>query len=186
MPRLFIALRPPDWICEQIGGLCQGLPGARWTADEDIHLTLRFIGEADHRTFCEIGEDLLGITMPPFEMALQGLGHFPVRDAVRQIWVGVEKSEALLRLKRRIDRIVGNSGIAAERRKFLPHVTIARFSVPPPQDRLASYLSARARFSTRQFPVNSFQLISSHLTRNRAHYVVEAEYDFVRSTIERG
>lgn len=184
MPRLFIALRPPVETIHRIDRLCRGLPGARWTHSDEVHLTLRFIGDVDHPTFCEIGEGLMNVAMPPFELQPSGLGHFPKRGDLRQLWVAIQPCDELQRLKRRVDRIVDEAGVEPERRKFVPHLTFARFNYPPRPERLASYLSRRELFKCPAFPVNSFELLSSHLTRDRAEHVVEAEYDFVRGAIE--
>lgn len=185
MPRLFVALRLPEETVDRVERLCRGLPGARWTEFDKFHLTLRFIGEVDHPTFCEIGEGLMNISLPPFELQLSDLGHFPPRGELRQLWVGIQPSEALLKLKRRIDRIVSQAGVEPERRKFIPHVTLARFAYPPAPDRLASYLARRQGFRTEAFPVSSFELLSSRLNRERAEHIVEADYDFVRGVMER-
>jgi len=185
MPRLFVALRPPEEIADQLDRLCHGLPEARWTDVDDFHLTLRFIGEVEHPQFCEIGEALMDISLPPFDLQLRGLGHFPPERAVRQLWVGTAPSAELMRLQRRVDRIVNAAGIKPERRRFVPHVTLARFAVPPPAERLASWLARRALFATEPFPISSFALLSSRLRPEGAEHLVEADYDFVTGAIER-
>ena len=185
MPRLFVALDPPDEVRDEIDRLCQGLPDARWTDWDHLHLTLRFIGEVDHDTFCEIGEALAGISMPPFDLQLRGIGQFPPRGALRHLWVGVAADPGLARLKRRVDRCVADAGVPAERRKFVPHVTLARFGMPPPERRLGSWIAARNLFATRSFPVSGFTLYSSILRSEGAMHVAEARYDFVTGAMER-
>lgn len=185
MPRLFIALRFPGQTVRDLNRLCQGLPGARWTASEDFHLTLRFIGETGNREFYEIGERLMDIRLPPFELRLNGLGHFPKRGALRQLWAGAEPSAELMRLKRRIDKVVNEAGIRPEGRKFTPHVTLARFQTAPSEERLASYLSRRQNFRTAPIPISSFELFSSHIRGGDAGHIVEADYDFVMGAMER-
>lgn len=185
MPRLFIALPMPEEIQAELGRLCVGLPGARWTEPDDFHLTLRFIGEVDHDTFYEIGEALAGVSLPPFELALKGLGLFPPRGEPRVLWAGVDDAELLQPLRRRIDRVVDAAGLEREKRKFAPHVTLARFREPPAQDRLASWITRRSLFRTAPFPVSSFALYSSVLKPEGAEHVVEADYDFVTGRMER-
>jgi 2'-5' RNA ligase len=186
MPRLFIALAPPEEVAEALDRLCEGLPGIRWNDAEQFHLTLRFIGEVGQRTFYEIGEALAGVTHPPFELALKGIGQFPPRGAPHTLWVGVEDpAGALGVLRRRIERVLGEAGVPAERRKFAPHVTLGRFKAPPPEERLASYLFRRNLFRTAPFPVSSFGLYSSQLRPEGSLYAHEAEYDFVAGTVER-
>lgn len=185
MPRLFVALPMPEEVAIDLERLSTGLPGARWTDPEDYHLTLRFVGEVDHETFWELGEALASVRVPPFDLALLGLGLFPPRGEPHTLWVGVENPEPLMALKRRIDRVVRELGVAEEKRNFHPHVTIARFRFPPPPDRLGSWLKGRSLFRTRPFPVSHFNLYSSVLRPEGAEHTLEASYDFVAGLMER-
>ncbi len=185
MPRLFIAIPMPEEVAIDLERMATGLPGARWTDPDDFHLTLRFVGEVDNPTFEELGEALTSVQAPPFELALKGLGVFPPRGEPHTLWVGVEDAEPLLALKRRIDRVVRSLGIPDERRNFHPHVTIARFRVPPPADRLGSWIRGRSLFRTRPFPVSHFNLYSSLLRPEGAEHTIEATYDFVAGVMER-
>ncbi|MDX6751394.1 RNA 2',3'-cyclic phosphodiesterase [Geminicoccaceae bacterium 1502E] len=185
MPRLFIALDLPEETTAELDRLCVGLPGARWTDPGDFHLTLRFIGEVDHATFCEVGEALASVSLRPFEMRLKGLGEFPPRGPMHTLWAGIEAPDALMQLKRRLDRVCDEAGVAREKRKFVPHVTLARFREPPPHERYASWLARRALFRTAPFPVSHFTLYSSILRSDGAEHVPEASYDFVSGVAER-
>ena len=93
---------------------------------EQQHLTLRFIGELDNGRLEEVAEALALVEGWPFELGLEGLGHFPPRGEPQVLWVGVTKSPELARLKRRIDRVLATVGLPPESRKFAPHVTLAR------------------------------------------------------------
>ncbi|MCB1882503.1 MAG: RNA 2',3'-cyclic phosphodiesterase [Geminicoccaceae bacterium] len=185
MPRLFVAIPMPGEAAPPIGRLARGLPDARWTPLGDLHLTLRFLGEVDHDTFCEIGEALAGITLPPFDLALKGIGQFPPRGPLRHLWVGVEPSDGLERLKRRVDRAAASAGVPPESRKWLPHVTVARFRYPPPEARLGDWLRNRSLFRAEPFPVSAFCLYSSRLHPDGAEHTLEASYDFVTGFMER-
>ncbi len=186
MPRLFIALDLPEDVVGALDRLCEGLPGVRWTEIEQFHLTLRFIGEVGQGVFYEIGEALAGVSHQPFEIALKGLGQFPPRGAPHTLWAGVEDpAGALPTLRRRIERVLEESGLEPERRKFVPHVTLGRFKAPPPEERFASYLFRRNLFRTERFPVSSFALYSSQLRPEGALYTMEASYDFVAGVAER-
>ena len=186
MPRLFVAVALPEEVEVALDRLCEGLPGMRWSAPGQFHLTLRFIGEVGQGAFYEIGEHLTAVGHPPFELALAGLGQFPPRGAPHTLWAGVEDpSGALPALRRRIERALAETGVPPERRKFAPHVTLGRFRGPPPDDRLASYLFRRNLFRTERFPVSSFGLYSSQLRPEGSLYTLEAEYDFVAGVAER-
>ena len=185
MPRLFVALPMPDEVAAQLDRLCVGLPGVRWTEPGQFHLTLRFIGEVENGTFYEIGEALAGVTHPPVELRLKGLGHFPQRGGPQTLWAGLESPDALAPLKRRIERVLDAVGLEPERRKFAPHVTLGRFRNPPPEERFGSWLAARALFRSSPFPVSAFSLYSSVLRPEGPLHVLEAEYDFVTGVMER-
>lgn len=175
----------PEEIQDALDRLSHGFPEADWTALDDLHLTLRFIGEVDHSTFYEIGELLMGVTLPPFELELADIGQFPPRGALRQLWIGVSSNEALDRLKRRIDRSITEAGVPLEGRKFVPHVTLARFRQPPSEQRLAAYLRRHSLIRLPPFPVSTFGLHSSVLKARRAEHLLEAEYDFVAGVMTR-
>ncbi|HFA59937.1 MAG TPA: RNA 2',3'-cyclic phosphodiesterase [Rhodospirillales bacterium] len=185
MPRLFVALAMPEPVAEELDRLCSGLPGVRWTYAEQFHLTLRFIGEVDPTTFCEIGEALASVSLPPFEMRLKGIGQFPPRGMPHTLWAGVEEAEPVVRLRRRIERVLNDLGLAPERRKFVPHVTLGRVREPLPRDRFGSFLARRALFRSSPFPVSRFGLYSSVLRPQGAEHLLEAEYDFVTGVMER-
>lgn len=186
MPRLFVAVDLPNEVADQALRLCAGLPAIRWSAPDQLHLTLRFIGEVPHEVFYEIGAALGEIVLRPFEIRLKGLGLFPPRGAPHTVWVGVEdESGGLAQLKRRIDRAIDSVGVLPERRKFQAHVTLGRFRDPPPEHRLGSWIAGRALFRSAPFVVSGFELYSSHLRPEGALYAREASYDFVNGMIER-
>ncbi len=175
MIRLFVAVDLPENIKEELGRICFGLPGAQWVPPDQLHLTLRFIGEVDGGLFREIREDLENVEARGFPMRLQGLGYFPPRQEPRVLWVGMEKSELLLQLRKRVDRQLAQLGIPAEKRNFSPHITIARLRETP-LVRLTNFLSGNALFSLPEFQVDSFYLYSSILTPKGAIHQQEGAY----------
>ncbi len=185
MPRLFVAVPMPEEIAEELDRLCEGLPGVRWTDLDDFHLTLRFIGEVDQATFCDIGEALMSVSLPPFELRLRGIGHFPPRGEPHTLWAGVEDPEPVRRLRRAVERALEEAGIEPERRKFVPHVTLGRVKEPLPPSRFASFLCRTALFRSSAFTVSGFTLYSSWLRPEGALHVPEAIYDFVTGAFER-
>lgn len=185
MPRLFVAVDLPDEVGEQVERLCIGLPAIRWVGPDQLHLTVRFIGEVEHPTFYELGQALSEVSLRPFEIRLKGLGMFPPRGAPQTLWVGVEEDGGLSQLRRRVDRACEEAGVPSERRKFQPHVTLGRFREPPPQPRLASFIAGRALFRSEPFMVSGFSLYSSLLRPEGALHVCEAAYDFVSGVMER-
>jgi len=173
--RLFIALSLPDALREKLCGLCSGLPGARWVAPENLHLTLRFIGEVDGHDAEDIDAALSGIRFPRFPLTLSGVGEFGDGKRLRSVWVGVEANEMLERLQAKVEQAVRRAGQPPEKRKFKPHVTLARFKSHP-GDRLQSYFTERALFRCPPFEVADFTLYSSFLAHEGAIYQPEAVY----------
>lgn len=179
MPRLFVALDLPAHVKQSLEPMTRGLGDVRWLTPEQQHLTLRFIGELDNGQVNDVAEALALVPGVPFELQLKGLGHFPPRGEPRVLWVGVDKSRELGRLKRRIDRALGQAGLPPEGRKFAPHVTLARIRKPLSRDRLATWLMRHNLYRSEPFSVSSFHLFSSRLKAEGADHHVEASYDLV-------
>ena len=174
MPRLFTGVEIPSDIGQALGMLRGGLPGARWVADEQIHLTLRFIGDIDGITANEIASILFRINRKPFEVALQGLSSFGGRKP-RAVVASVVPSRPLIELQAELERLMQRFGLDPEGRKFTPHVTLARLRDASNQD-VADYLSVRGYFPTRVFTASRFVLFSSRASTGGGPYVTENFY----------
>lgn len=175
----------PFEVADAFDRMCRGLPHASWVAPEDMHLTLSFLGNVDNNTFVDLGERLNNVLQAPFDLELRGLGHFPPRGPLRQLWVGGHGGLGLDRLQRSVNACAAEVGIPRARRKFVPHVTIARFRTPPEEVRLASYLQRHSLVRMPPFPVSEFGLYSSFPNHVGTEHVLEAEYDFVAGAMIR-
>ncbi|NYZ13034.1 RNA 2',3'-cyclic phosphodiesterase [Azospirillum sp. RWY-5-1] len=175
MLRLFVALDFPDDIRRRLAGLGGGVPGARWTEEENLHLTLRFIGEVPDDMAGDIDAALAGVTAPAFDLTLDGVGVFGAGRASRVLWAGVERSEPLIHLQSKIESALVRAGLAPEERKFTPHVTLARLK-DAPQDRIGRFIAERGLFRAGPFPIDQFTLYRSHLGRTGPVYEAVAEY----------
>ena len=173
--RLFVAIDLPQETKDEIGPLCAGVPGAKWVEPDNLHLTLRFIGEVDGGLFRDIGQALSEVKVEAFEMRLKGVGRFGQGKRVRQLWAGVEAGEALDQLRRRVEAALTGIGIEPERRKFHPHVTLARLKGAP-VSRIGAFLGDHSLFATESIAVDSFVLYSSFLSRDGAIHRPEATY----------
>ncbi len=176
MPRLFVGLNLPETLKRAIGELQAGLRDARWLEGDGLHLTLAFIGEVDPSAQRRIEEALAGVDAPPLAVELHGIGYFPHRGPPRVLWTGASPAAGLGSLAAAVRRALARAGFPPERRKFAPHVTIARFRRPPPPALLAEYLGAYSLFRTPGAPVASFRLMSSVLRPSGARYTPEADY----------
>ena len=174
MPRLFTALEIPSPLAFSLSLLRGGLPGARWVDPENYHITLRFIGDIDQRTADEVGTALMRVDKPRFDMTIGGLdalgGNKP-----HSIVAVVKPSKALQDLQAEHERIIQRIGLEPERRKFRPHVTLARIKGVAEAD-AAAYLTLRGDFRTPPFPVGRFVLLSSRDSKGGGPYVMEEAY----------
>jgi len=173
--RLFVALAIPPAIVDALSGLCEGVPGARWSNDDQFHLTLRFIGEVDRAAFEEIVHSLGAVEADAFELSLAGVGHYPPRGAPRILWAGARPNPALNALQARVESALVRAGLPPEPRKFSAHITLARVREAS-LDRITAYLARHGLFATEPFPVAEFHLYSSRLSPSGSHYEIEASF----------
>jgi 2'-5' RNA ligase len=174
MPRLFTALEIPQSAALSLSLLRGGVPGARWIDRENFHITLRFIGDVDHRTADEVVAGLDRVRRQQFDLTLSGTGVFGGKKP-HSIWAGVQPTAALTALQAEHERICQRIGLPAEQRKFMPHVTLARLKNARVDD-VMHYLSGRGNFSAGPFTVSRFLLMSSRDSVGGGPYVVEEEY----------
>ena len=174
--RLFVGLEVPEVLKRSAVEVQTGLPGARWLAANGLHLTLAFIGEVDERSRRSIEAALSEVRAAPIPLSLRGLGHFPSEGPPRVLWAGPSPVRALSALSIRVRDALVSAGLAPERRKPVPHVTLARFRRTPPQGAFRAWLEAHADFRTPEETVSAFRLYSSTLLSSGALYAVESEY----------
>jgi 2'-5' RNA ligase len=176
MARLFIALELPGMHRQRLTLLGGPLPGARWLPAEDLHLTLRFVGDVDRHAEDDLLEALAEIEAPPFELTIEGLGAFGGREP-KVIWAGLAPSPPLEALQRAVERATRAIGLPSEERSFHPHVTLARLrgSRAGP---VAELLQSRTGFVLPPFRVERFVVMSAR-PGGGAPYVVEVEFPLV-------
>ncbi|GAB5468928.1 MAG: RNA 2',3'-cyclic phosphodiesterase [Rhodospirillales bacterium] len=175
MLRLFVALSLPDEIREALSDLEDRLPGARWLDEESYHITLRFIGEVDGGQADDIAYELDRLDGRGFELSLCGLGHWGEGSRARALWAKVEKTEPLSRLQQKVENALQRVGCKAERRRFSPHVTIARLRNTP-SEALHPFILHHSLLRLGPFPVEDFVLYRSFLTGEGPIYQAAAVY----------
>jgi len=163
MPRLFVAIDLPAASKELVTPLRTGLPGARWVSPDQLHLTLRFIGDTDEAQCTSIQSALAGVTAPPFELALQNIGWFPARGNPHVLWVGLPESPQLLSLHQDIEIALLSAGVLPDERPFSPHITIARLK-DMQRSHLQKFVAATPPFRSPLFTITEFRLYASTLT----------------------
>ena len=126
--RLFIAIPLSDRIRASLADSQEILRAAgvtgSWSPTENLHLTLAFIGEYGEPD--EILDAVSAVSFEPFDLHVSGTGSFS-----DTLWAGIEKNEALEKLVRRIRKSLAVAGIPFDRKKFRPHITLARRSSLP-------------------------------------------------------
>jgi 2'-5' RNA ligase len=175
MIRLFVAIPLLEPVRTQLTMLQSGLQGARWIKPDNIHLTLRFIGEIRNDLASDIDMALSEITAPAFELALEGVNSFSRGKRPHAVWAGVAKSDPLMHLQAKIESTLVRAGLEPAARNFSPHITIARLKEMRP-NRVEIWAAEHGAFHTAPFAADRFALFSSFLKSEGALYIEEASY----------
>ena len=176
MYRLFVGLSLPEDVRDALSSLWAGLPGAKWVDPDNLHVTLRFIGEVSRADAEDIDGTLARIDAPAFQLSLAGVDCFQTGRRVRAVWVGVAGEPLLNHLQDKVESAVVRAGHPPERRKFKPHVTLARFKNGT-SDRIGDFVAAHAGFTAAPFQVERFTLFRSRLGAAGPHYEPLNDYD---------
>ncbi len=175
MIRLFVGLGLSDELRQQLAELQQGVPGARWVAPENLHVTLRFIGDVDHGQAEDLADSLSLIRAPAFDLALSGVGYFGQADKARLLYAGVERDPALLHLRDKVESVCVRLGLEPDARKFKPHVTLA-YLRDAVADRIGLFTAEHQHRRWPPEPAEGFSLFSSWPVGDGRHYEEEASY----------
>jgi RNA 2',3'-cyclic 3'-phosphodiesterase len=173
--RLFVGLDLPWSLRERLSLLAGGIPGARWLPPENYHITLRFIGEVAAHQAEEIDLALAALRARGFSLSLTGVGVFEKAGRPVVLWVGAERNAQLDLLQNKIETACQRTGLEPERRRFAPHVTLARLDNPV-ETKLAAFVQAHNLFRSEPVPVEHFTLFSSRLGKEASVYTAEVEY----------
>ena len=174
MHRLFIAIRPPEEIRDLLIDAMDDSADFRWQSEEQLHLTLRFIGEVDRPLAQDVADALAHIRAPAFDLRVNGVGRFEQRNS-GALWAGVEPKEPVAALAAKVERVCQQVGLEPERRTFHPHITLARWKGRR-SHQVARFLNRDRGFSSNRFRVSEFKLFESRLSRHGAHYEEIAAY----------
>ncbi len=175
MIRLFVAIDIPDSIKKRVEGMGGSIPRAYPVPKEQLHLTLKFIGNIESSKLRDIQEGLEEISFQPFILSLRDVGTFPPRGTPRVLWVGIDPQEELCLLRNKIEKTLFTRSIPKEKRKYSPHITLARLQNSP-INRLHQFLAGNSLLQSPEFPVDRFGLYSSQLTPKGAIHTVLRTY----------
>ena len=176
--RVFIAIELPkevrDKIAAHVTRLRQLEPdaGASWTRPENIHLTLKFLGDTPRTQIDKLSEATSRAVapFPPFKIGVARSGAFPPRSCPKVLWVGIDDSEGkLATMQARLDEECSLVGFQKESRPFRPHLTIARLRKPQDARTLAT-AHKQIQFETMQLDVSEVVVIRSELSSAGSKY----------------
>jgi 2'-5' RNA ligase len=182
--RLFVALEIPSVARENLAALLKSLravsPQTRWVRPENLHVTLKFIGEVAETKLAAIRSALAGARSDqPVTLDFRGLGFFPNDKHPRVFWAGIEASPNLKTLAADIDRAAEKLGIPREQRPFSPHLTLARVEPPGLPEKLRSAIQENAARDFGTLRTSQFQLIESKLKPSGAEYTTLESFAFM-------
>jgi 2'-5' RNA ligase len=176
--RLFVGLELPSSCKAVLVALDPHLTGLRWLSEEQLHLTLSFLGDVEASADDRLREALREVRVPSFFLPLRGLGVFNSCGRPSVAWAGVGKGHPhLFGLHRRIQDAVLCAGLEADLKPFHPHVTIGRAKGISLQA-LQPFLRSHAETEFGLVKVTGFALYSSALAAGGATHRVEMRQEF--------
>jgi 2'-5' RNA ligase len=173
MHRLFVAIRPPRDIRDLLLGLMGRIPKARWQDEEQLHLTLRFIGEVDGHRAEDVAAALSSLHHQRFDIAVSGIGSFE-RRGKGALWAGLAPHDELKALHKKVDQACLRAGIEPDKRTYHPHITLARLNRDTGP--VAPFVEQWAGLSSAPFSVETICLYESRLGSGGASYTIVQRY----------
>lgn len=174
--RLFVAIPLPDYLKDSLHQLKTGLNGFRWTARDNLHLTLKFIGDTEEAAMPAIEEALSLVQVESFLLPVERIGFFPPRGQPNFIWVSVGKGHPrLFQLHQKIENVLYALGIEPATCAYRPHITIARCPKAAP-GAVKQFIRDHREYETAPFKVERFVLCSSQLTSTGPLYSEEKSW----------
>ena len=181
--RLFIAIEIPEHIRSAFASLLKEFrafaPQLKWVRAENLHVTLKFLGETDPSKLDPLQNVLSAVrSTAPVNLEFRGLGFFPNEKRPRVLWAGMEASANLKTLAADIDQTVHRLGFPLEERPYTPHLTLARFSLPAIPPKLLQAFNEKNSQSFGSLGTRQFHLIESKLKPTGAEYTTVQSFHF--------
>ena len=174
-PPLFIAVTVPCTIAGRLATLGGGIPGGRNVPAENMHITLRYLGEIESMLADEICEALATISHAPFTLKVSGVGFFGKRRDPRLLYAGVSPHDDLVTLHHKVEGLLLQLRLPPRERKYHPHITLARLKNASAQ-RIGGFVAANNLIESPPFEIRSFSLHESHRRSDGSHYRMIREY----------
>ena len=182
--RLFVAIESSEGIRASIASLLQEFraiaPQVKWIKPENLHITLKFLGETDANKLDLILDVLQGIhTARPIILNFSGLDYFSNAKRSSILWAGIQPSPNLQRIAQEIDLQMAKLGFPREDRAFSPHLTLARLNKTGLPQKLVVAIEKNSSRAFGNFLANEFHLIESKLKSSGAEYTTVHSFPFV-------
>jgi RNA 2',3'-cyclic 3'-phosphodiesterase len=176
--RLFLAINLPQELKSEVGQLIKELndPGLKKVSPENLHITMKFLGEVDEKQADKIKQNLGEIKTQPFKISLAGIGFFPGENYPKVVWIGLDEGrQELISLQREIDSRMSDLGFKKEK-IYEPHLTIARVKFLKDKKKL---IEETGRIEIKQtFEARSLDLMESFLSQKGPEYKIVQEFEF--------
>ena len=166
--RLFVGIRPPEHIRDALLDLMDGVREARWQYDDQLHLTLKFLGDVDRHAANDLAQALGTVRFDPFPLSVEGTGHFERKGRSHTLFAHIPRTPPLLDLRKRIESLCVAEGFEPDHRKYAPHITIARLNAS--SGTLVPFLARTAELRLGPWTCESYILYESHLRSSGAIY----------------
>ncbi len=187
--RLFVALQIPDSVRNDYAKLIDDFrrldakaspKKPKWVRAENLHITLKFIGNTDPTKLDSIRAALMKVRSPrEAHLHFRNIGFFPNAKRPRVIWGGIEASDNLAALANATDQQISTLGFPAEKRTFTPHLTLARLDPPGIAPELRAAIEKQATRDFGELHTSEFHLIESKLKPSGAEYTTLQSFSFV-------
>lgn len=175
MPRLFVALPLPTAVTDVLAAVREPADDVRWVPPEQMHVTLRFLGDVPEDDVAGIEAALARVRHPAVALRIAGLGVFASIRRPRVLWAGLEDAAAVTTLHRRTTAALASTGIEPDRKAFHPHVTLARLKREPSRW-VRSFLKRHGAVATPPFLVEAMHLYESVLHADGAEHRVRRAF----------
>ena len=166
--RLFVAIRPPEHVRDLLIDAMDDSPALRWVGDEQLHLTLRFIGEVERPVANDIAAALERVRSDSLALRIAGVGKFEQRNR-GALWARIEPKQPAAALAAKVERAVQQVGLEPEHRTFMPHITLARWNRRN-AEAVEAFIRRNSDLRSEPFRVGQFILFESRLSRHGAHH----------------
>ncbi len=170
MIRAFVALQPPEPLRDRLEDLAHDLDEGRVVPWENLHLTLAFLGDARPETLEDVAAELDALREAAPAVELRGLGAFG-GGKPRSVHALAKPTPELTHLRNAVRRACRAGGLELPHERFVPHVTLVRFSTRiPAGERLPRWLQKHAAFAAEPFSPAEAWLMRSDLAQDRPNY----------------